>query len=231
MQTQNNRKSRQQKSAPKKQNKHPNMQEGTLTIPRSVGCYMPDRLRTTLRFWKSVPVSLASLSYASIRFNPSGAYDLDPTVGSATAAGYTQLAAIYNSYRVKRSRAVAEVVNTGNVTVMTVLLPSNTDPGASPSGNYVISTREQPYAVADTGALSGGPISKVKSSMSTQKIYGSKMTDYDDNFAALVNAIPNNNWYWVITFYAQAVSPSAIILNFYMEIDIEFYDRATTLKS
>jgi hypothetical protein len=66
--------------------------------------------------------------------------------------------------------------------------------------------------------------------MTTQKMFGSKMILYDDNFSALVNTVPNNNWYWVITFYAPAVAPSAAILSFYMDLEIEYYDRANQVQ-
>lgn len=197
-----------------------------LTIPRGCQAVVPDRLRTRLRFWKSVSINLTVSTVASTRFQPSAAFDLDPTIGSAAAVGFTQLAALYNSYRVRSSSAWAETVNTGTVPIITILLPTNVDPGASPSSAYVISSRQQPYAVSETGALVGGPVSRLHNTMSTKKIYGSKMTDVDDNFASLVTSVPNNNWYWVINHYCLAVSPSAIIMNFYMEIEVDFYDRA-----
>jgi hypothetical protein len=208
-----------------------NQGDTLITIPKSVGTFMPDRLKTTLRFWKSQAIPLTSLTYGSVRFSPSAAFDMDPTVGSATAAGFNELAAIYSSYRVTESSALAEIVNTGDSPCVGTLLPTNLDPGASPVANWVISSREQPYAVSKTGSLAGGPVCRLTQSMTTQKLFGNPMTKYDDNFAALVTAIPVNNWYWVVTLYVLAVSPQAIIVNFYMEVEIDFYDRRVALKA
>ncbi len=202
----------------------------TLSIPKAVGCYMPDRLKTTLRFWKSVAVNLTPTSTAAIRFAPSAAYDIDPTVASAAMVGFAQLAAMYGSYRVHSSYAKVECVNEGDVTTKVTLVPTNLDPGASPSSNYVISATEQPYAVSRTLSAVGGPITVLENKMSTQKIYGSPMTKYDDNFASLSNTTPNNNWYWVVAFYAMAIATKAVICNFYCEVDVDFYDRVNVLK-
>jgi len=64
--------------------------------------------------------------------------------------------------------------------------------------------------------------------MSTEKIFGSPMVRYDDNFAALVNAIPVNNWFWIVAIYAGAVQSAAepVFVNIGVDIDIDFYDRA-----
>lgn len=204
--------------------------EFTLRVPKSTGTIIPDRMITTLRWWKSVSISLASVSTNAIRFSPSSAQDPDP-VGTAQPLGFAQMAALYNSYRVLRSSASAETVNTGNVPITTTLLPSNTDPGPAPSPGYVTASRLQAFAVSKTGALAGGPLCRVSTSMTTQKMYGNKMIQFDDNFAALVNTVPGNNWYWVVALYAPAVAPNAVILNFYMDIEIEFYDRASQVQT
>jgi hypothetical protein len=145
--------------------------------------------------------------------------------------GFAQLAALYNSYRVTRSSSKLEVVNTGLVPITSTLVSTNTDPGTSPTADYVVASRLQPYAVSKTGALAGGPITVLNNSMATQKMFGSKMVLFDDNFAALVNTIPNNNWYWVCTFYSASTFADAAIINFFYDVEIEFYDRAVLAES
>ena len=71
----------------------------------------------------------------------------------------------------------------------------------------------------------GGPLTRIENRMSTEKIFGSPMVKYDDNFAALVNAVPVNNWFWVVTFYVLSPTTKSIVCNFYCEVDVEFYDR------
>lgn len=202
--------------------------ESTLTIPRSVGFVVPDRMRTSLRYWKAVTVSLGVTNTGGHRWQPSAAFDIDPLIGGTTMTGYAEMAAIYRSYRVKTSRIVAEFSNPSTITpVMCTVVPLNTDPGSSPPTAEVLTAREQPYAKSKTSTLAGGPLVRLVSSMSTRKIYGNPMTDYDDNFASLVTTVPNNNWFWFVSVYALALIPTnPISINVLIEIDVEFYDRA-----
>lgn len=189
----------------------------------------PDRVKLNLKWWKSLSFNLSATPTAAARFSPSSAFDPDP-LGANQPVGFPQWAAMYNSYRVKQSSAEAEIINTGDVPCVTTLFPSNTDPGASPVAAYVTASRMQSYAVSGTGGLIGAPVQKLTNSISTEKIFGNKMVNTDDNFAALVNTVPVNNWYWVITLYCLAVSPKAIIVNFLMNIEVEFYDRASLVQ-
>jgi len=203
--------------------------DAVLTIPRSVGFVVPDRLRTSLRFWKSISLNFSVLTTQVIRFQPTAAYDIDPLVGGTVPPGFAAMASLYNSYRVRSSRCVVEASNTSSTSmIQATLLPTNLDPGASPTGAYVTSSREQPYATTKSLPPVGGPTVKLTSSMSTEKLFGSPMVRYDDNFASLVNAIPVNNWYWIVTLYTTAVQSAAepVFVNVGVDIDIDFYDRA-----
>lgn len=195
-----------------------------MTIPKGM-IFMPDKITTNLRFWKAFAVNLSATNYAGVRFMPSAALAPDPLT-SDDPKGFAQLAAIYSSYRVHSSTAKLEVVNPSNVTpVQVCLLPVNLDPGASPSASSVASSLEQPYAKRKMSSLIGGPLTTISSSMSTERIFGSSMVRTDDNFAALVNTIPVNNWYWYITFYSLAVIPGGIVAHFFIDMNLTFYDR------
>ncbi len=200
--------------------------EFTLYIPPSVGI-MPDRLKTTLKWWKSDPINLLSSTWSSIRIQANAAFDPDPTSGATVPSGFTQLAAIYTSYRVKSGRIRVEIINPDPAIPVTVcVLPVNLDPGSAPSSNYVISSLQQPYAVKGLVSTQGSPPLILSNQISTKKIFGNPMTDFDDNFSALTTANPNNLWFWIITFYAPAIhTVSAVIVNYFVEMDVEFYDR------
>jgi hypothetical protein len=202
--------------------------QATLVVPRSVGFIMPDRMRTSLRYWKAVSISLNITTVGGVRFQPSAAFDIDPIIGGTVMSGFTELAAIYKSYRVHTSRVTAEFVNPSpTFPVMCTVVPMNADPGPTPSTTQVLTAREQPYAKSRTSSLAGGPLTRIISSMSTQKMYGSPMTNYDDNFASLVTTVPNNNWFWFISVYTLTPIPTnGVSINVLIEVDVEFYDRA-----
>lgn len=219
-------KSQKQQKQKKLQQRRPATQR-SLALPKSI-MIMPDRFRTHLRYWKSLAFDLNSTSFAAVRFQPSGAFDIDPTASGIRPAGFDELSAFYSSYRVSKSACVVEVVCTASTSVVqATLLPTNLDPGATPVASYITSSREQPYAISKMCSSQGGPVTKLSRSMSTQKIFGSPMTKYDDNFSALINSIPVNNWFWVLTLYSLSTIPSVtpILVNVFIEIDIDFYDR------
>lgn len=201
----------------------------TLTIPKSVNCWMPDRLRTTLRWWNSPVLNLSTVTYGNLRYQPSAAFDIDPAVGGTAIVGYNELANIYGSYRVSASRCKIEFCSSALSTPIRVILcPTNLDPGSSPTGPQVVQLVDQPYAVSKLASVRGGPTTRLEQGMSTQKIFGSPMTQYDDNFASLTSTVPNNNWYWVVAWFASATVPlteGIINLNVMIDIEVEFYDR------
>jgi len=185
-------------------------------------------MRTGLRYYVSPSANLSATGYGIYRFQPTGAFDIDPSIGGTVPPGFAEMALLYNSYRVKGSRITVEASNTAPAqAVQLTVFPTNVDPGASPSGTFITSARENPYAISKMCAPVGGQAVKIVTNMSTQKMFGNPMTNYDDNFSALVNAIPVNNWYWIIVFYSPATIASTypFLMSVLIEVDIEFYDR------
>lgn len=217
---------KQQKKKSNRNKPRRNQGPAILVVPRSVGAIVPDQFATTLKWWKSYPVNLLTLAYNSFRVNASGAYDPDPA-GDSIPSGFKQFAELYTSYKVTSSRIRVQVINPDQEVPVTVnIVPVNLDPGSTPTSNYVISSFQQPYAKNKMIAPRGAPAIALTSSMSTQKMFGNKMTLYDDNFTALTNANPINMWFWFIGFYAPAVhTTSAVVANIFVEMDIRFYDR------
>jgi hypothetical protein len=187
--------------------------------------------RLTYKGYKNFTITAAAVSIA-YRWQPSAAYDIDPLVGSTTVVGFTELTAFYNYYRVLRSRNVVRVANASSVPATVVMLPLNSDPGASPSIATQQSWLNNPYSKIKVVPAAGGPVVSVSGSMSTEKIFGSKMVYFDDNFASLVNTIPTNNWYWAAS--VQVATAPGSTINFYVEndiyIDVEFYSRKALLN-
>lgn len=188
---------------------------------------MPDQMITNLKWWQSLPVNLLTLTYAGHRICASGAFDPDPGSGATTPSGFKELAAIYGSYRVTASRIRVQVINPdAEVPVTVTVNPTNLDPGSTPSSNYVIVSSQQPYSKTKMLALRGAPAVTISNRMTTSKIFGNKMTDYDDNFSSLTNANPPNMWFWFVGFYAPAVhTTSAVVANIYVEQEVTFFDR------
>ncbi len=196
-----------------------------LTIPKSAGLIVSDRIFTKLEFWSQKIIPIAASTSAGVRYTPSSAYDIDPLVGSAAMPGFAEMAALFAQYRVTVSDIEVMLVNPLNTYGADILVgPLNVDPGASATDAFIVSCASNPYfALASCGCV-GSPPARVTASMSTEKIYGSKMVYSDDNFSSATNTSPNNNWYWFV-----AVSVSATI-SLRIRCGVEFFDRRQLLN-
>lgn len=195
-------------------------------IPNQVGLILPDRYRTKLRYLTNVSFNLAAVNNAAFRWRPTSAFDVDPLVGGTSMSGFTELAAIYSTYRVLSSSFEAQLCNASAVNyVLFAVAPVNADPGATPSAGYIVTIPEQPYSKHAVQATQGAPSRILRNYQSTEKQYGSKAVLFDDNFSSLVTTSPVNNWFWV--FSASIMTVAAVSVSAFVTIlvDVEFYDR------
>jgi hypothetical protein len=204
----------------------------TLVVPKQLTA-MPDRFRTNLKFWRSKAINLSSSLVRADRYQPSGAYP-DPLDSGTPYNQFGQFAAFYSSYRILSSKIKVELVNTSpDSVVQLTVLPTNLDPGATPTSGYILDMRLQSYAKSRMASAVGGPVTVINHKMSTERIYGNPMVRYDDKFASTIANNPENMWFWVISLYTLALIPSTtpILLNIFIDSEIEFYDRRFVLDS
>jgi hypothetical protein len=165
----------------------------------------------------------------SIRLRPSAAFDIDPLLGGTSMPGFTELAALYATYRVTWSRIRVKFTPGSNTTtpVLVCLVPLNVDLGSTPSATTLVSLPDQTYAKSAVLGLPGSPTIELSSEMTTDKIYGSPMVFVDDNFASLVTTVPTNNWFWNISGLTSVILGAAqtYYIEFVVEVGVEFYDR------
>jgi len=226
-------KPRQQKNKFSNANSQSAMQGSTVNdpnrfqrLPKQVGLILPDRYRTNLKFSSGYNLNLTATTNASVRFRPTGLFDVDPLVGGTSLSGFIELAALYSHYRVLSSKIVIRVSNASTQDFVIVrIAPLNADPGASPAAAFFLALSEQPYCKTGICSLAGSPGLTMANTMSTEKIYGSRSVLFDDNFESLTTTVPNNNWYWIVA--ASSLRVIAQNVDFFMEItcDAEFYGR------
>lgn len=200
------------------------------TIQKSI-LGMPDRYITKLQYDGMGNLTITGPNQSNgARYRPSAAYDVDPVLASTSTPYFAEFAAIYTTYRVTSSKITLKMTSQSNATgqgILVVLCPLNIDPGASPSGATVTSWIAQPYAVKGMLGTAGSPELILTQSMSTERIYGSKMVYFDDNFSSAVTTVPTNNWYWAIGSITATVPATAQVMNLFIQIqmDVEFYGR------
>jgi len=232
MNTRTRKTKRNHKKNPKKSRNNTdgwNVQSSALTrLPRTVNVIMPDKLMTRLSY-KGVGVFTiaAAAQVFARRWTPTAAYDVDPLLGSTTMVGYTEMAAFYDVYRVAKSSVTARFANITTTPLQAIVIPLNKDPGTTPSAVTVQEWINNAYGKVKLIPNTGGPVTSISSRMSTEKIYGSKMVYFDDNFASATNAIPANNWFWAIAISAAVPvgGATSVIVETDFIIDVEFYSR------
>jgi hypothetical protein len=187
--------------------------------------FMPDQFRTELKFTTTRTLNLTVPGTGLVYFNPSGAFDVDPVIGSPTMAGYDQFASFYNQYRVLASRI--RIIYTNNSIVNPVnffLLPT----GLVPSGFgpvEILSMRGNPYCKWTTSSLLGSPPMFLKNSMTTERIQGTKAALWSDNTSALVSANPVNSWFWAIGYESPVSNSVNSFLQIEIDVDLIFFDK------
>jgi len=167
----------------------------------------------------------AASSDANIRYRPSSAYDVDPTVGGSSYYGYTEMIQFYSKYRVHSSKIVVRFSNRDAEAHSVYILPITADPGANvsdPARYYMNPLAHKkvvgPYTATPTGVL--------KHSTTTRKMSG--VTDMaEDTYVADVGANPVDNWFWFIgTRYLGSGSMTyGVAMDIEFETQIDFLDR------
>ncbi len=168
-----------------------------IIVPRRFRIVPPSMI-TNLVFQSTAhnPLNNAGLTYASVRFRPTSAYDVDPTLGGTSMPGYNELSGLYGKYRVLRWRTevVASNLELDNQLFL-VVFHSNFDLG----NNYsqVQSQFGNSFSYYKAMSPKGGlDRAKIRTPwISARALVGSDSVYLDDDYAANTNASPTNNSY------------------------------------
>ncbi len=168
------------------------------------------------------PLNNAGITYASVRFRPTSAYDVDPSIGGTSMPGFNELAALYGKYRVLRWKMSATIVNLELDNGLNfIVFPSNFDLG----NNYsqVQSQFGNSFAKYTYVAPKGGMDRKTINTgwLSARSIVGSDSVYVDDDYASNVNTSPTNNSYMNVAIWTGNSVPLSNGANLLVVITLE----------
>lgn len=196
-----------------------------LTVPRHLGWAAP-RYRCTLRFHTMRVLNNVGTIAANLRYVPTFAYDVDPTLASTAMPGFTELGSLYRFYRVQKATINVKYSNLEAFPVECYTCPVNADPGA----NYS-STQAQTYLSQKTskscelGPLTGNGIGRITDTQLTSRFGGSANVNNADFYTgATGGGAPNNNWYWTVGIVATSNFVSGVTLRVVIDVDLEFFE-------
>jgi len=196
----------------------------TTVIPQSIG-WASRRLRVTLCYLANAIIVNNTLTYANRRYEPTFAYDVDPTLGSTSMPGFAEYTAIYRLYRVRSSRIKVTFANLEAAPVVVCLCPVNTDPGANTSNyaNYFSSTLARTKTL---GPLTGNSAGNLSHAISTNVIAGVRDLQQLDNYVGnSAGTAPTNNWYWFVGAESfTSFTTAGVAAQIKVFVEIEFFE-------
>jgi len=200
--------------------------------PSSQSGFAPDRVRTHLRFHTFGLIQNATSSSGSVRYEPTYAYDIDPTVGSTAMPGFAEWAGLYRKYRVNGCIAKITFANQEALPVLCYISATNSDPGTNVLPSVAQTFLAQPITRSElAGPLTGNSATKIMNlPVSVAGFAGSANHDIDDAYASFVTgtAPANNMWLQVGCVKSNNASLSAgVSFDLVIDLDIEFFEVTT----
>jgi hypothetical protein len=195
-----------------------------LMVNRSIN-YMPSRFRTVLAFTKFYNMNFATNNFANTRFEPTNAYDVDPTLGSTAVPGFTELAGCYRFYRVKQFRVKCSFSNNDTTTsAVCYVCPVNTDPGVNTTTyQQLLSNRRSVQKIVGP-STGNGIVNNITTDVSVDDYGGVKWTGQLDAYCASTSSSPTNNIWVAVGIESSAALTNGMAVNFNLIIEIEFFE-------
>lgn len=188
--------------------------------------FAPGRLRTHLRYCVYGAIKQAGFNYASIRFEPTYCYDVDPTLGSTAMPGFTELGGLYRFYRTIASTIDVVTTPLDTLAFSVIVTPVNYDPGANHSTSVTQSFQSNPLAKIGVVGPVGTTGLRLKNRITTAEFGGAWDENVIDVYCAQTSgaAAPSNNYFWDIALLSISTMTQGVAMSILMDIEIEFFE-------
>lgn len=160
---------------------------------------LPDKYLTKLSFqqWYN-DASSGSTGVLDRVFRGNGAFDPDSAIGGIGCSGFTELAAIYNNYRVYGSKIQVSLKSLADTTALGDFIVTLIPDRSSTAYTMIQATERQISPFAKTKMVNryvNGGVTRLSNYRKTNNIFGESDID-DDAYSSLVTSTPANEWFW-----------------------------------
>jgi len=208
----------------------PSVKKGVVQAPVTIirgPNFAPPRLQTHLRYTKTVLINNAGFLYANVAFIPTYAYDIDPTVGSTAAPGFTEWAGLYRYYRVLSFKFTTHLSNNEAQAVEAYICASNAGVSANTS-SYAYYTAQRISKKTLLGPLTGNSIARMSIGSSVARFAGSSNLNTEDYYSASTSGTaPPNNIYVALGIFALGNLTVGVTAVIDIDFTIQFFELTT----
>lgn len=166
----------------------------TLVVPRRYRIMSPSVItRLVYQSTAHSPLNNAGATFASVRFRPSSAFDVDPALGGTSMPGFNEIAGIYGRYRCLRFKIEATAVNLETFPLNFIVFVSNFDLGNNYSQvqSQFGNTFSKYRYLSPQGGMDRATIRSPYWSIA--EIVGTDAPLVDTDFSASISGSPINN--------------------------------------
>jgi hypothetical protein len=196
---------------------------------KSPGQVVPEQLIVDLHYYTTYNITNVGVGYASIRFRPNNVFDVDPVLGSTATPGFSEMAALYTTYRVIGYQATVDFCNAEAFAVHAFCIPwSNlqTAPAANDATtpSLIMNQLQRSRVISAKG---GQDRTVLKQNVNFSKLY-SKQVLTDDQYAAKVTTGPGFVLYHVVGALSSGSSVftvAGVSTFIHYKIRVMFYGR------
>lgn len=200
-------------------------------VIRTPGVAVPDKMFVQLNYMDTTSRVLAAAGnpFGYIRYFSNGMFDANPLILTSPIPGFTELAALYEQYRVHSIKVSLRFCNQETFPSVVVIWPTDQDQSGLISQSYLQEMCGNAFAkykqVSSKGGLDAGEINFY---LSHKKLIGTKVYNTANEYSAFVTANPARLTYVNVGCYSMDNSnytaaniPFEVRLTYYAE----FYNR------
>lgn len=203
----------------------------TTTIVRQPGVVVADRTFLKMEYTDTTSTLLgaAGATFGYIRYQMNNAFDPNPLILTASVAGFNEMAALYERYRVRGCAIQLNCCNQMDFPVNVLVWPTTDDQSTVITQAYLQAMLSNAFCRYRCLSAKGGmDRCTIKNYISVKKLVGSNYPKYDDSFQALTSTGPTKPVFWNIGSYSLAgpvYTAGSIPFECRLVLYIEFFDR------
>jgi len=176
-----------------------------------------------LRYEKTINFNNTGVNHANIRFTPSWLYDIDPTVGSTSMAGFVELTAIYRYYRFRKCKYTIDAASDDTSPSLLTACPVNFDPGANTANyqNYLSARR------AKQVMITAATPKKLIGEFTIADFGGVMECLIPDAYSGTGTTTPANNiWLFVGNTFPSGTMTNGISARIQLDVEADYFELA-----